>query len=278
MQLTAKYLWFYLWLECLITAKTYTDKAVCPVTYVLCVAVQVLMDLISGGYHVVTDTFLSPEHITSSSSRSQLGREQVACVDYYMALAADKFIGNSVSSFSAMIILERQRHDAWASYYNGGNVPLSEVLPLYQLPWVFTYNSWSSPYDYMLKAAVRSGLDHGHGRLKPYCLFAGSRKAPIIKWLEVSHICVQLFPFSGFILVQLVMQVCFFAGSRKAPIIQWLEASLTCLVFVLRILFFLKQMLMCKASAIVSVVSVHLVKTTWCLQIVRVLASAHICA
>ena len=33
----------------------------------------------------------------------------------------------------------------------------SQSLPLlHKVPWVFTYNSWSAPYDYMLKGAVRS--------------------------------------------------------------------------------------------------------------------------
>lgn len=146
------------------------------------IAIQVLLDLISGGYHVVTQSFLYPDH-GQSLSRWGLGREQVACIDYHIALESEKFIGNSNSSFSAMLLLERQRRAAWASYYNGGNVPLSAALPLYHLPWVFTYNSWSSKYDYLLKAAVRSGLSHG--MLKPYCLFAGSDSAPVVAWLKV---------------------------------------------------------------------------------------------
>ena len=34
-------------------------------------------------------------------------------VDYYLALQAGKFIGNSVSTFSAFVILERQWQDRW---------------------------------------------------------------------------------------------------------------------------------------------------------------------
>lgn len=143
---------------------------------------QVMQNLISGGYHVVTQTHLYPDK-DELAFLGVLGREQVACLDYYIALEADKFIGNSVSTFSAMLLLERQRQDAWSSYYNDGNIPLSVMLPMYHLPWVFTYNSWSSKYDYMLKAAVRSGVHHG--RLKPYCLFAGNDSAPIVAWLQV---------------------------------------------------------------------------------------------
>lgn len=146
-------------------------------------ALQVMMDLVSGGYKIVTARYLYSDEEQSLFGHRVLGREQMACVDYYLALKSEKFIGNSVSTFSAMLLLERQRQEAWASYYNGGNIPLSAKMPLYHLPWVFTYNSWSFQYDYMLKAAVRSGLQHG--TLKPYCLFAGDGSAPIVEWLKV---------------------------------------------------------------------------------------------
>ena len=144
-----------------------------------------MQNLVLGGYRIVTQTYLYP-NMDDFSMIGVFGREQVACVDYYIALEADKFVGNSVSSFSAMLLLERQRQDTWNSYYNGGNIPLSAMLPLYHLPWVFTYNSWSTKYDHMLKAAVRSGLHHG--RLKPYCLFAGDNAAPIFSWLQVTPV------------------------------------------------------------------------------------------
>lgn len=71
---------------------------------------------------------------------------------------AARFIGNSVSTFAALGLVERRHRGRWAAYYNGGNIPLASVMPpLHRLPWVFTYNSWSSHYDYMLKAAVRYG-------------------------------------------------------------------------------------------------------------------------
>ncbi len=137
---------------------------------------QVMMRLVSGGYQVVTQQYLFPTHTMS--------REEAACVEYYIALESSKFVGNSVSSFAAVLILERQKVGRWATYYNGGNIPMSAALPLYKLPWVFTYNSWSSSYDYMLKAAVRSGLEAE--TFVPYCLFSGDKAAPVAKWLQVS--------------------------------------------------------------------------------------------
>ena len=136
----------------------------------------------SSGYHVVMRPYLFSIYDRLVSQR-KFTREQLACVDYYIALKSKQFIGNSVSSFSAMLLLERQRQGAWASHYNGGNIPMSLALPLYRLPWVFTYNSWSSKYNYMLKAAVRSALYHD--TFKPYCLFAGNQAAPIVAWMKV---------------------------------------------------------------------------------------------
>lgn len=62
--------------------------------------------------------------------------ELAALVEYTLALSAAKFIGSSVSTFSALAILERQQRGLWASWYNGGDVPLAAWLPLYRLPWV----------------------------------------------------------------------------------------------------------------------------------------------
>ncbi len=66
-----------------------------------------------------------------------------------------RFIGNSVSTFAALALLERRHRGQWAAYYNGGNLPIAPYLPVHKLPWVFTYNSWSEKYDYMLKGAVK---------------------------------------------------------------------------------------------------------------------------
>ena len=131
-----------------------------------------------ANYSLITSALVLP-------TSQPLMREAQALVEYYLAMRAHKFIGNSVSSFSALLMLERRHHGLWATYYNGGNIPLTDFLPpLYRLPWVFTYNSWSPGYDYMLMAAVRSA--RVHQTLKPYCLFTGRNTSRIYRWL-VSH-------------------------------------------------------------------------------------------
>lgn len=148
---------------------------------------QVMFSLVSGGYQVVTSAYLFPS--------MDLSREEAACVEFYIAMESDKFLGNSVSSFAAMLILERQKQGAWSASYNGGNIPMSAAVPLYKLPWVFTFNSFSSKYVYMLKAAVRSGL--AFDTFVPYCLFSGNMTSPIVDWLQVSNaLCPNMIPYA----------------------------------------------------------------------------------
>ena len=52
-------------------------------------------------------------------------------VDFYVALGCRAFIGNSVATPTALLIMERWRGNRFATYYNGGNVPLELFLPLF---------------------------------------------------------------------------------------------------------------------------------------------------
>ncbi len=56
----------------------------------------------------------------------------LAQVDYYLGLGCQQFVGNSVSVFSALLIMERWHAGRFATYYNGGNIPLEAFMPLYQ--------------------------------------------------------------------------------------------------------------------------------------------------
>lgn len=53
-------------------------------------------------------------------------------VDYYLGLGSDQFVGNSVSVSSALLLMQRWHAGKFATYYNGGNIPLESVMPLYQ--------------------------------------------------------------------------------------------------------------------------------------------------
>jgi len=42
-------------------------------------------------------------------------------------------VGNAVSTFSALLIMERAHSGKFAAYYNGGMIPLKQFVPLYQV-------------------------------------------------------------------------------------------------------------------------------------------------
>lgn len=121
---------------------------------------------------------------SGSGSGALLCREEAALLDFFLCRRARTFVGNSVSTFSALLIMERRAlvPNSVSSWYNGGNVPLEGMVPFFRMPWVFTYNNVSASYDEMLKVAVWSGIHVG--RVMPHCLFNGSPDAPIFRWLE----------------------------------------------------------------------------------------------
>jgi hypothetical protein len=135
---------------------------------------ELMQDIKAVGYRIALHSDLFGDE--------EMPREVSALMEYYLALHSNRFIGNSVSTFSALNLLERQQANRWASYYNMGDIPLATFLPFYKMPWIFTYNGKSPFYDYMVKAAVISGIFTAG--LTPYCLYNGSQDDSIFKWLS----------------------------------------------------------------------------------------------
>lgn len=105
-------------------------------------------------------------------------RELCAAIDYYHAISADQFIGNSVSTFSALIIMERRKIGMYASYYNGGTLPVAQWLPFYKLAWILvTGPALSDASDWITRAkrSIDSGLVDGH--VLPFVLVLAHEKS-----------------------------------------------------------------------------------------------------
>ena len=73
------------------------------------------------GYKKVTlqgqnDTKEKSERIENSPSKL-LDREIRAMHAYYLGMDSDKYISNSMSTFSALLLLERQNQNRWSTYY-----------------------------------------------------------------------------------------------------------------------------------------------------------------
>lgn len=109
-------------------------------------------------------------------------REWFAAIDYEVGLRSFRFFGNSVSTFSAFMLLERSNaDDVW---YNAENVPLFDVLfgteesksitNMYygKLKWVFVYSSFTKNYNQNIKVAVLSANDTD---IIPVCIYFGPK-------------------------------------------------------------------------------------------------------
>ena len=109
----------------------------------------------------------------------KLQREEAAIVDYELARRAHQFVGNSVSTFSALAILERRWAGTLAGWYNGGNMPLEAFGPATRLPVVFCWlaldnaneDGTRDPHAGMLVEALESAIRVG--RAEAYVLWAG---------------------------------------------------------------------------------------------------------
>ena len=62
----------------------------------------------------------------------RLPREKRACIEYQLAIDANCFMGNSISTFSALAAIERNiLHRKSSSFYNDGPIPLNKFFPVY---------------------------------------------------------------------------------------------------------------------------------------------------
>eukprot|EP01026_Neomeris_dumetosa_P062154 TRINITY_DN5873_c0_g2_i1.p1 TRINITY_DN5873_c0_g2~~TRINITY_DN5873_c0_g2_i1.p1 ORF type:complete len:655 (+),score=52.51 TRINITY_DN5873_c0_g2_i1:287-1966(+) len=127
-------------------------------------------------FHGYTNTLMKNAIIQDEDIIS-LPREVAALVDFFVAMKSDRFIGNSVSSFSALIQLERQFQGKWTSYYNGGNIPMATFLPLYKVPWIL-YTKCESVELFMQQmfVGIESGILYGNVDLYVYCIGMVDRK------------------------------------------------------------------------------------------------------
>ena len=135
-------------------------------------------------------------------------REMAAAIDLEVCKGAELFIGNSVSTFSALELMRRgwicgasckaQKHNSF--HYNGGAMPLvtalfhgGSLLQPRPLKWVFSTSSHSSP-DYLMMARVAVDSALNNTDLMPVLLFDGDSGHDIAIWMTsrgVPVICHQ---------------------------------------------------------------------------------------
>eukprot|EP01025_Chloroclados_australasicus_P012910 TRINITY_DN16181_c0_g1_i2.p1 TRINITY_DN16181_c0_g1~~TRINITY_DN16181_c0_g1_i2.p1 ORF type:complete len:667 (-),score=36.83 TRINITY_DN16181_c0_g1_i2:2206-4077(-) len=116
-----------------------------------------------------------------------IAKDQSALIDYFVAMEADRFVGNAQSLFTSLLIFERQALGKWASYYNNGEIPLANIIPLYKVPMI-TYAKCQD-YHYFQHAtevALRSGAIFGDVEQYLFCL--GHTNDQIVEELKSQNI------------------------------------------------------------------------------------------
>jgi hypothetical protein len=118
-------------------------------------------------------------------------RELYAALEYCIVSRAESFVGNSVSTFSALQMLQRKHAGRKSFQYNGGNIPLEAILGKIhkepQLKWVFAYSSGSPQhvFDHVKVAVLSAKLNT---LLVPYCIV--NEEDHVTKWLRSNGVSV----------------------------------------------------------------------------------------
>ncbi|GMH46729.1 hypothetical protein TrVE_jg12152, partial [Triparma verrucosa] len=115
-------------------------------------------------------------------------RDICAIVDFLVCSSLKNFIGNSVSTFSALQIAQRFGEATW---YNSRSIPLANVLKAYAMPIAYTYTEESAETGkFMLMTSILSAKLHN-----PNCpihiLYHGSSDTTFQAWLEENSVIVH---------------------------------------------------------------------------------------
>lgn len=154
---------------------------------------------------VMKDSLIADGHLQVNAAN----REWYAMIDYEICKRAATFVGNSVSTFSAVLELARLKAHVPAFHYNAGPIPLEKLLPIGRTPggqqsarlkWVFSIfigDGSKEAYLKMAKVAITSA--HRRTTLSPFCIFnvapaasAATRKTAnaFLKWMEAQKVVV----------------------------------------------------------------------------------------
>jgi hypothetical protein len=109
-------------------------------------------------------------------------RDLWALIDFYICGSLHYFVGNSVSTFSALQVALREQEGSY--WYNSQSIPLGDVWNIYQIPIVYTYTELSDVKGkYMLQASIASVRQH-MPQNKIYILYHGDDDKSFRRWLQ----------------------------------------------------------------------------------------------
>lgn len=108
-------------------------------------------------------------------------------ISFYTGLDSEQTLSEPDTTFGALLLLERREKLAYAAEYPRASSMILPRVPLLKLPWVLFHNTEDKNMEYMLKAAVKSGVSSKC--LIPFCVLSGPQ-SDINTWLAVNNITV----------------------------------------------------------------------------------------
>eukprot|EP01063_Lacrimia_lanifica_P012582 TRINITY_DN1923_c0_g4_i1.p1 TRINITY_DN1923_c0_g4~~TRINITY_DN1923_c0_g4_i1.p1 ORF type:complete len:788 (+),score=186.17 TRINITY_DN1923_c0_g4_i1:51-2414(+) len=115
-------------------------------------------------------------------------RDLCAVVDFFTCASLPHFVGNSVSTWSALQIAHRPGDATW---YNSRSLPLAEMFDVYPITIAYTYTEASSKVgQLLLKASILSARLHNPAS-EIHVLYLGTDDAAFRAWLQGERVIVH---------------------------------------------------------------------------------------
>lgn len=143
-------------------------------------------------YQVVTrHSLLSDDTkaIIQNMKPGQPVRDLWALVDFSVCRNLDRFVGNSVSTFSAIQIALRQGEKVY--WYNSQSIPLGDFWRVYQLPIVYTYTELSAASGKHLLQASIASVRKQMPKNPIHILYHGSSDVKFYFWLKKQGVTIH---------------------------------------------------------------------------------------
>ena len=117
-------------------------------------------------------------------------RDILATIDFFLCDRIDSFIGNSVSTFSALQIAKRGGKNS--SWYNSRSIPLAPMLDVYVIPIIYTYTELSQGAGAcLLKASILSARKVFGMQADIHVIYHGSSDTNFLNWLESHNVILH---------------------------------------------------------------------------------------
>lgn len=129
------------------------------------------------------------KEILQSFKPGQPVRDLWALIDFSVCRDLGHFIGNSVSTFSALQVALRKGTKAY--WYNSQSIPLASMWRVFQIPIVYTYTEFSEDVGkHLLKASIISVRNHmPHNQI--HILYHGSADMEFYMWMKEHGVTIH---------------------------------------------------------------------------------------